>query len=276
MAETPIPYPKNNDVVEIDLLELFHVLWNKALLIITIGLFFAAAAFGITYFFITPKYEATATFYASSSTFDISNASLSITNGELSTSETLVKTYVAILNSRTTLNEIMADAGVGYSLKDFRDMISTKSIAGTGLFDVTVSDEDPMEAEKIANTIAKVLPDRITDIIEGSGLKIVDYAIVPARRASPSYAKNTAIGALAGCFLAAAIILVKYFIVSSQDVTIHSSDDLKALYPDIPILAVIPDMRKNSTKGTYYYSDYYRQDDSSGKKKKSSDVGEAI
>ena len=41
-----------------------------------------------------------------------------------------------------------------------------------------------------------------------------------------------------------------------NDVLIHSADELRELYPDITVLALIPDMRLSEKKG-YYYSSYY-------------------
>jgi capsular polysaccharide biosynthesis protein len=92
--------------------------------------------------------------------------------------------------------------------------------------------------------------------VDGASVRIVDYAIVPSHRAGPSYTKNTAIGFLAGAFLAAAVIVVQFLIAESNDELIHSSDELRELYPDINVLALIPDMRLPEDKG-YYYSSYY-------------------
>ena len=87
-------------------------------------------------------------------------------------------------------------------------------------------------------------------------MRIVDYAIVPAHRAGPSYSKNLIIGFLAGAVLAAAVITVRFIIKEQNDEVIHSSDELRDLYPNIKILAMIPDMRLSEKKG-YYYSSYY-------------------
>ena len=37
---------------------------------------------------------------------------------------------------------------------------------------------------------------------------------------------------------------------------VSSSDELKELFPDIKVLALIPDMRLSEKRG-YYYSSYY-------------------
>ncbi len=243
-----------NGEIEIDLLQLFRALWRNALVIILVAILFGGLAFGGTYMFISPKYQATAMMYVNNSTVSVGSTNFSITSGELSAAQTLVDTYIVILKTRTTLDEIIQESGVVYTVEDISKMISASAVKGTGVFSVTVTSQSPTEAELIANTIAKVLPERIADIIEGSDVRIVDYAIVPAHRSSPSYTKNTAIGGLLGVVLVAAIICLKEIFGAQEDVMIHSSDDVARLYPDIPVLAIIPDMRTPSNKS--YYSDY--------------------
>ena len=56
--------------------------------------------------------------------------------------------------------------------------------------------------------------------------------------------------------LAAAIVIVRFLIDEQNDVVIHSADELRKIYPEVKVLALIPDMRLSSKKG-YYYSSYY-------------------
>lgn len=256
---------RNNDEIEIDLLKLFKALWRRALVIILVALLGASAAFAYTLFFIAPTYQATASFYVNNSSISIGSMNYSISAGELSASSTLVNTYIYILKSRTTLEDVIERASLPYTYTELGKMINTKAVTGTAAFDVTVTSGSPTEAEMIANTIAQILPERITEIVDGSNVRIVDYAIVPARRAGPSYSKNLMIGFLAGAVLTAAIIAVRFIIDEQNDQIIHSSDELRQLYPDIKVLAMIPDMRLSEKKG-YYYSSYYGDKDKKGGK----------
>lgn len=147
------------------------------------------------------------------------------------------------------MEDIIAAANLPYDYEDLSEMITAEAVTGTAAFNVTVESESPVEAELIANTIAKLLPDRIAEIVDGSSVRIVDYAIVPAHRSSPSFVKNTAIGVLIGFFVSAAIVTVKYLINEQTNEFITSADELKALYPNIPVLALIPDMRLSEKKG---------------------------
>ena len=56
-----------NGEMEIDLLQLFRALWRNALVIILVAIIFGGIAFGGTFMFISPKYEASAMMYVNNS-----------------------------------------------------------------------------------------------------------------------------------------------------------------------------------------------------------------
>ena len=244
---------------EIDLLKLIKFLWSKTLVIILISLVVASLVFGYTYMFITPTYTATASIYVNNSSISVGATRLTVSASELSASNNLVYTYIFILQSRTTLEDVITQAGLPYTYKQLGKMIEAKSVTNTAAFNVTVTSTSPTEAELIANTIANVLPERISEIVDGSNVRIVDYAIVPSGRSAPSFTLNTVIGILIGGFLAVVIFTIKFLIDEQNDVVIHSADELRELYPDISVLTMIPDMRLSEKKG-YYYSSYYGSD----------------
>ena len=171
-------------------------------------------------------------------------------------SNSLVSVYIYILESRTTMEDVIKEANLSYTPTELGEMVTAQGVSNTGAFEITVTSTDPAEAELIANTIAKLLPDRIAEIVDGSSVRIVDYAIIPAHRAGPSLVKNTAIGILAGGFLAAAVVVVNFLLNDKSKEMIQCADDLKEMYPDIQVLSMIPDMRQSDKKNGYY-SDYY-------------------
>ena len=249
---------------QLDIFEMLRVLWHNILVIILVAVIGGAIAFGYTFFFVKPTYTATTTLYVNRSSFSLGGANFSITSG-LST-DTLVDIYGLIVKSRTTLEEGADEAGLKISSGALSNMISTSSTS-SGAFNITVTSSDPVQAELIANTVAKILPDRIANIIDGSSVRIIDYAIIPSTRSSPDYMKSTGIGILVGVAVSVALILLRYFLSQNSDVAIHSTDELKGLYPEMAVLATIPDMRVNG-KNAYYYSSYYGSDKKEDKKKK--------
>ena len=240
------------DDIEFDLLEIGRVLLHRAGIIILSMVLVAAAAFGITYFLITPTYTASALMYVNNSTISVGSTTVSVSASELSAAQSLVNTYGVILKSRMTLEEVIDVANLSYNYDELYDMVQTKSVNSTEIFTIDVTSTKPAEAEYIANTIAGVLPDKISAVVDGSDVRIVDYAVVPAERTSPSYTKNTVIGALAGFLLAAAIVIAQYML----DEYIRTEDYLAETYSDIPLLAVIPLMTPGAGKGK---GGYYQQ-----------------
>ena len=252
------------DEIEIDLLKLAEVLVHHAKAIIATILLVAAAAFGITYYLITPQYTATALMYVNNSSFSVGSTSFSISSAELTAAKSLVDTYVVILKSRNTLEEIIRQDNLSYTYEELYDMIESEAVNSTEIFEIDVTSPSAAEAEHIANTIAAVLPDKIASIVEGSDVRIVDYAVIPSERTSPSYTINTVIGALVGLVFASAVVILRYLF----DESIRSEDYLTQTYPSIPLLAVVPDMMQAS-KGNYgdYYSSRSAPSSDSGAKK---------
>lgn len=242
----------------IDLLELAKAIWKNILIIALVAALVGSAAFAYTAFMVSPQYQAKASLYVNNSSFSLGSTSFSISNAELSASNSLVSVYIYILNSRTTMEDVIKEANLSYTPEELTKMVEAKGINSTGAFEVTVTSTDPAEAELIANTIARLLPDRIAEIVDGSSVRIVDYAIIPSHRSGPSMVKNTAIGVLVGAFLSIAVVVLRFLLDDRSKAMIQSVDELRAIYPDIMVLAMIPDMRMSDKKNGYY-SNYYEQ-----------------
>ena len=240
----------------IDLLELAKVLWKNILVIALVAVLLGCAAFGYTAFMVPPQYQATASLYVNNSSFSLGNTSFSISSSDLTASNSLVSVYLYILESRTTMEEVIKQADLSYTPEQLSRMISAKGVTSTGAFEVTVTSSNPTEVELIANTIAQVLPDRIAEIVDGTSVRIVDYAIIPSSRSGPNIVKNTAMGIVAGAVLCAAVIVLRFMLDGKSKEMIKSNEDLHAMYPGIMVLAMIPDMRVPEKKNGYY-SSYY-------------------
>lgn len=249
----------SKDYFEIDIFKVIQFLLHRLWIIIIAGAVGCAALIVYAAFFVSPQYQAQAMMYVNNSGLSIGGSKISISTAEISAGRTLVDTYIVILNSRLTLNEVIKEAGLPYSYSQLKKMLSASSVNDTEVFSITVTDKDPEEAALIANTIVDVLPDKIADIVDGSSVRTVDYAVVPTSKTSPSITKYAAIGLVAGVVLACGVL----FIIFIQDTVIHDEDYLIDTY-DLPILAVIPNLTDSSGNG--YYSAYETKSKSGAKK----------
>lgn len=239
---------EKNDEVEIDLQRIFSALLNKAWIIGIVSVICAVVTLVGTFLFITPQYQSSAMFYVNNNSMSLGDVASSITSSDISASRGLVKSYIVILNTRDTLNDVIDYAEADVSYKQLKKMISAEAVDSTEIFQVVVTSPDPKEAETLANAIAYILPKRISTIIEGSSAQIVESAVVAANPSSPSYSKNTMLGLLVGMVLSAGAVILWVML----DTTIRKEDDVtqNCRYP---ILAAVPDMDAPS-KGGYDYT----------------------
>ena len=234
--------------LEIDIGRLLRAVMDKAWLVALVAVVCAIMSLAYTKIMITPLYKSTAMFYVNNSALSVGDASLSISSGDLSTSRKLVDSYIVILNTRETINEVIEYSGSARTYNEVRSMVSAGAVNETEIFSVTITSPDPVEAEMLADAFAEVLPDRIGNIIAGSSAEIVDSAVVPTKPSSPSYSRNVVLGFGLGFLLMVGLIVLRELF----DTMIRSSEDIAEVCGH-PILTSVPDMNATA-KASYTYS----------------------
>lgn len=247
MGEYPVEktHNPNNEEMVIDLVQLAKALWRRAWAILLAMVVFGGAAFSYAYFIITPLYKASAMLYVNNSSLSVGSTKVDLS--DLNAAQSLVDTYIVILKTRTTLEDVIEAAGLSYDYETLSDMIEAGAVNSTEVFSIEVTSADPAESEKIANTIAELLPDRIAEIVDGSSVRIVDYAVVPSHKASPSLSRYTLLGLLLGAVVSCGVIVLMVLF----DEQIRDEDYVRETF-DLPLLAAVPDLTAKST-GDYYY-----------------------
>lgn len=238
------------DEIEVDIVHLAKLLCSKAWIIVVTMILLGAILFSYAMFFVTPLYQSSAMMYVNNS-FNVGSASFSISSSELTAAKSLLDVYVIILKTRLTLEHVIDEADLDYTYEELYDMVKAESVNDTEIFKITVTSEDPAEAELIVNTIVEVLPDKIADVVDGSSVRLVDHAVYPTERSSPSYTKYAVIGMILGFVLSCAVIII----IDLMDTTVRSEDYLSQKY-GIPVLAVVPDAAGTKKNPYGYYQDY--------------------
>lgn len=222
---------RQDDEMEIDLLELFYYLRAKLIWLIIAFVVGAVVAGGITYFFITPKYQATSKVYMVSASSD---SIVDLTDLNLGTS--LSTDYEELLKIRPIFEEIIEEQELDYTYEELLGMTTIGAINKTRLLGITVESTDPVEAKDVANALADKAVTYVPEVMETATPNIAELAIVPKRKSSPSLAKNTIIGALLSTIAVAAILIVRLL----MDDTFKSADDVEKAFGVMP-LTIIPE-----------------------------------
>ncbi len=245
---------ERRETTDINLGQCLRVLLKKSYWIVACALVGALLAFLYTWNFVTPTYRSDVKLYVNTSRVVVGEVQVeNVTASSLTAAREAVKTYIEILKSRDTREQIRVRAGL--------DSLGNASISGSALNDteilqVTVTDTDPNRAKAIANAVAEVLPERVQEAFQGTSVKVIDYA-GPATPISLGYTRNIIIGVLAGVVLSVVIILWRVL----ANPFIQEEEMLTNLY-GLPILSTIPNLciTHEDEHGHYYYSHYYKRE----------------
>lgn len=247
--------------------KIFSALWQKKILIGIISVSCALLLIIGTYLFVTPEYQADILVYVNNNSVSLGSTTLTFTSGELTAARQLLDSYVVALKSRASLDAVIKKAGLPYTRSQLKAMISAESVNNTEWFTINVISTDPSEAKIIADTIAEVLPELLTNTIKGSTVEIVDFAVQPSGKVSPSLSKYGAIGFVLGLLWTCAFVCIRVLL----DDKIHGEDTLSEVSDSIPVLVNIP---HKGTKGNY--SKYSYEYGNKNSRKKNAHVGKTF
>ncbi len=236
---------RKDDIIEINLGELFSILLGRAFLIISAGVFFALAGLFLSKFVIHPIYESTTKIYILNK-----EENQTVTYSDVQISTQLTQDYAELIKSRYVLEEVIQRLNlIEMDYKDLSGVLKVDTPSDTRIVAITVQDEDPLMAMSIANCIREVASEHITNVMDIDAINIAETANVPTEKASPSVARWTVLAGLLGSVLVAFFVVLGYLL----DDTIKSNDDVER-YLGLSTLALVPltldeqDKKKSSKK----------------------------
>ncbi len=241
----------SKDYYSIDLMHIARTLLHRLWIIILVAVLAATTGFAYSAFVMPPTYGAQVLLYVNNSSINFGNTSFDISASDIQASLSLVNTYSVLLKNRTTLERVIENTGVNYTVAELSEMIHTSSENDTEIMKVIVTCGDPYEAAKIANSIAEVLPVRVSEIIDGASMEVVDTAVPITTKIGPDVSRYTFLGLILGALVTTIIIAI----FAIMDDTIYNEDYVLENY-DYPILAKVPNLletHRDSGYGYYYY-----------------------
>ncbi len=221
---------QNNDEMEIDLLELFHVLWSKALVILLSAAAVGLAAMLVTQVFLTPQYQSTTKMYILTQ-----QNNDTVTSSDLQASEQLTQDCAEMIQSRQVAESVISQMGLDLTAGGLLEKVTVTTSADTRIITIDVQDEDPYLARDIANALRRIAADTIQDVMNIEAANVFEEANIPEEPVSPSEIKNTLIGVFLGFVIALAAVIISYL---TND-TIRTSEEVER-YLHLSTLGIIP------------------------------------
>jgi len=219
---------------EVDLKELLLYFYKR--IVIIVGIIFLCVLVGFVYtmFIKIPVYEGKTTLLMINKNLD-SSGSGSVTQSDISLNQKLVATYTQIVKSRKVLNQVINNLNLKCTYSQLYSRVSVSNISDTEIIKIIVSDSNPEKAAVIANTVASVFSNEISNIYHLENVTIIDSA-EPAK--SP-YNINL-FKTLCICFIGGiAISFMLLFILYYFDTSIKSQEEVEQRL-EIAVIGNVP------------------------------------
>lgn len=224
--------------MEIDLLEILLVLKEKILVLILCAVIGTGLMGAYSFLLATPIYESTAQLYVLSSSTSVTSLA------DIQLSSSLAKDYEKMVLSRPVINKVKEQMNLDYKYEEIvENMVTVENLPDTRLLNITVHSSDAKEASKMANTIANVSREHISNIMETDAPKLSEAAFVAQDPVSPNKVKNMALGFLAGLIISACVVSALWVMNGK----IRTPEDIEK-HLGLANLGVIPDEKTASAK----------------------------
>lgn len=219
----------------IELRELLEILLKRKLLILIITLTCTVAGGVYSVFLITPMYKSETTLMVNGAK-SMTDIASSLDIGSINLSQKLVVTYGEIVKSRIVLEQTIKHLKLDMTYEELFKKITAQQVGGTEILKISVEDEDPVEAAKIANKISGVFVKEVMRILKVNNVETIDKAIPMPKPINIKITLNVAISMILGLMLGVFIA----FMMEYLDNTIKTENDIEK-YLELPVLGLIPD-----------------------------------
>ncbi|UQD53503.1 capsular biosynthesis protein [Bacillus methanolicus] len=228
----------------ISLRELFMTLRKRLSLILIVTLTAVMVSGVVSYFFLTPIYEASTQLLVNQA----KNEQALYNYNEVQTNLQLINTYNVIIKSPAILDLVIKELHLDMTTEELNEKINVQSEKDSQVVNISVQDPDPYQAAKIANKTAEVFKREIVKIMNVDNVSILAKAAVKDHQApvKPKPLLNIAIAFVVGLMTGVGLA----FLLEYLDNTIKTEQDIEKLLelPVLGVIATIDDQDDSSTR----------------------------
>jgi len=211
------------------LAELFQLLRKHLRLVIVLPVVLAALV-AIVSFFMPDQYTASTTMYVLSR----QDESAQSTNmySDLNASQMLTNDVATILKS----DRVSADVAEQLGLEDLDAYdVSVDNTTTTRVITLSVTGTDPVMTAQVANAFVTDVSSVAQEVMNVQSVNVIDSAATPTVPSGPRRALYTAVGFLAGLFIAVAIVVAE----DALNTRVRNSEEVEELV-GLPVVGHFP------------------------------------
>jgi capsular polysaccharide biosynthesis protein len=216
----------------ISLNELFRTLKKRLSLIIIIAAIATATSGIVSYFLLTPIYQASTQILVNQSKSD----QQVFNYNEVQTNLQLINTYNVIIKSPAILDKVIEQEKLEMSTNELNELIAVSNEQDSQVVNITVRNEDPKKAADIANSIAITFQKEISNIMKIDNVNVLTKAELSENPSpvNPKPVLNMGIALVVSLMTGVGVA----FLLEYLDNTIKSEQDIENQL-GLPVLGAI-------------------------------------
>ncbi|MGB3260082.1 YveK family protein [Paenisporosarcina sp.] len=222
----------------ISLQELFQTIKKRIILILTLTILATLISGIVSYFFVTPVYQASTQLLVNKENSDTPILNIS----EIQTNLQLINTYNVIIKSPRILDIVRKELALdSLTTETLNSKINVSAVGESQVLTITVQDPDQFIARDIANTTASVFKREIIPIMNVDNVDILSKATAKENQApiKPNKMLNMAIAMVVGLMLGVGLA----FLLEYLDNTLKTEQEIESLL-GIPVIGTISSMER--------------------------------
>lgn len=218
---------------EISIEEIIDIIKKRRKIIAIITLSFVLISAILSFFIISPKYEASTKFFVGKASGDKEGYS----QNDVLMYQTLMKTYSEAIKTNDFIERSIKEANVDLKAKDVLDKLSVVIISDTQILEVKFKSKNAKESKDLISGITREFIEISKDLVPGGNVKVLEKVRIPDKPVSP----NKKINILIAFFLGLISSIGLAFLLEILDKTIKTKEQLE-LELEIPVIGSIPNM----------------------------------
>ena len=222
----------------ISLQELFQTLKKRMWLILSLTILATLISGVVSYFFITPIYQASTQLLVSQEKTEQPILNIS----EIQTNLQLINTYNVIIKSPAILDIVREELALDtLTTEALNSKITVSAVGESQVLTITAQDPNQFVARDIANTTASVFQREIMDIMNVDNVSILSQATATETQSpiKPNKVLNMAIALVVGLMLGVGLA----FLLEYLDNTLKTEQEIESIL-GIPVIGAISSMEK--------------------------------
>lgn len=222
--------------------ELFKLIKKRLLLIITLTLVTTSIAIVLSFYILTPTYQAQTQILVNQK--DGNQETLGY---QMETDLQLISTYNVIFKSTMILTQVIEKLDLNFTPEQLEKKITISNVAESTVVNITVIDNEHQQAVKIANTLVEIVQDEIPSLINVDNINVLSEAknVENPSPIKPNKVLNIAVGTVLGIILGIGVT----FLIEILDTTIKDENDVEEIL-HIPMMGVVGSIPEEKVKKT--------------------------